>query len=103
MSLDQIKIPDSVVEVIGPRDTHKIFVITLSTCMWCKRGKQWLTDQGYAYSYLDIDKIHVQEKNNLKKEFQSTFGVKPRFPFLVVDKVFWDSGYNPDIWEDMLK
>ena len=49
MSLDQVKIPDNVVvEVTGPRDTHKIFLTTLSTCMWCKRGKQWLIDQGYA-------------------------------------------------------
>jgi glutaredoxin len=104
MSLDQVKIPDNVVvDVTGPRDTHTIVLTTLSTCMWCKRGKQWLADQGYAYSYVDIDKLTVEEKNEIKKQLQSTFGVKPRFPFIVIDKMFWNSGYNPDEWEGMLK
>ncbi|MHA1994892.1 MAG: glutaredoxin family protein [Candidatus Hodarchaeales archaeon] len=103
MSLDQIKIPDNVVNVEGPRDRHKIFVATLSTCMWCKKGKEWLKENGYAYSYLDVDKIPLEDKNRLKAELHATFGVRPRFPFIVVDKLSVDSGYNPDIWEDMLK
>ena len=103
MSLDQVKIPDTVVEVTGPRNTHKIFLATLSTCMWCKRGKQWLNDNGYAYSYVDIDILSVKEKNNIKKQLQSAFGVRPRFPFIVVDRMFWNSGYNTEEWEEMLK
>jgi len=75
MSLDQVKIPDSIVEVTGPRDTHKIFLTTLSTCMWCKRGKEWLSEQGFAYSYLDIDKIPVEKKNKLKAELHSVFNI----------------------------
>jgi len=71
MSLDQVKIPDTIVEVKGPRDKHKIFLTALSTCMWCKKGKQWLIDQGYKYSYVDIDKLPVEEKNELKKQCSS--------------------------------
>ena len=103
MSLDQVKIPDKVVEVTGTRDMHKIFLATLSTCMWCKRGKQWLIDNGYSYSYIDIDKLPVKEKNEMKKQLQSAFGAALRFPFIVIDKIFWNSGYNPDEWEEMLK
>jgi glutaredoxin len=71
--------------------------------MWCKRGKKWLKDNDYSFKYTDIDKIPVNEKNELKKQIKEAFGVKPRFPFIVVDRISWDSGYNPDIWEDMLK
>ena len=103
MSLDQVRIPDNIVEVEGPRDTHKIFLTTLSTCMWCKRGKQWLRDGGYAFSYVDIDKLPKEEKNEMKKQLQSVFGIRPRFPFIVVNSVLWNSGYNPDEWEELLK
>jgi glutaredoxin len=71
--------------------------------MWCKKGKKWLKENDFAFSYLDVDKIPLEEKNRLKAELHATFGVRPRFPFLVVDKLSVDSGYNPDIWEDMLK
>ena len=103
MSLDQIKIPHDVVKVEGPRNKHQIFVATLSTCMWCKKGKKWLKENGYEYTYLDVDTIPVEEKNRIKAELHTTFGVRPRFPFIVVDKFAVDSGYNPDIWEEMLK
>jgi glutaredoxin len=103
MSLDQVKIPDNIVDVAGSRDKHNIFLAALSTCMWCKKGKQWLNDNGYKYSYVDIDKLPVKEKNDFKKQLKSVFGVSPRFPFIVIDKLFWNSGYNPEEWESMLQ
>jgi glutaredoxin len=103
MSLEQINLPDNLVFVEGSDTSHRIFIATLSTCMWCKKGKRWLKQRGYAYSYLDVDKIPIEEKNRLKKDLEETFGVRPRFPFIVVDSVNVDSGYNPDVWEEMLK
>jgi glutaredoxin len=103
MSLDLVKIPDTTLYVEGSRKDHEIWLATISTCMWCKRGKQWLKKKGYSFSYLDIDKIPIKEKNELKKNLEAIFGVRPRFPFIVVDKTQFDSGYNPDIWEEMLK
>ncbi|UCE12524.1 MAG: glutaredoxin family protein [Candidatus Heimdallarchaeota archaeon] len=105
MSLDQIKIPENIVNVEATHDKQQyseIFLFTISTCMWCKKAKRWLNRQGFQYSYLDIDLIPVEDKNKLKAEIQEVFGVKPRFPFLVVNKIQWDSGYNPDIWEEMI-
>lgn len=104
MSLDSIRVPENIVTVEGTRKQYsEIFLFTISTCMWCKRGKRWLNQQGFQYSYLDIDKIPVEEKNQLKTEIQEVFGVKPRFPFLVVNKTQCDSGYNPNIWEEMIQ
>lgn len=104
MSLDRIAIPGEIIKVQGTRkQENEIFVFAISTCMWCKRGKQWLEERGYQYSYLDIDKIPVEEKNKLKEDLQEVFGVRPRFPFVVVDKTKCNAGYNPTQWEEMLK
>ncbi|MFW9903541.1 MAG: glutaredoxin domain-containing protein [Candidatus Thorarchaeota archaeon] len=103
MSLDMIKIPGGITSVEGTKKQYQdIFLFAISTCMWCKKGKRWLNKKGYSYSYLDIDKIPVKEKNQLKKDIENVFGVKPRFPFLIVNKVKCDSGYNPDIWEELI-
>lgn len=71
--------------------------------MWCKKGKRWLENQGYQYSYLDIDKIPIEEKNLLKTELERIFDVRPKFPFLVVNKTKYSSGYHPDSWEEILQ
>ena len=103
MLLDSLKIPGNVVVVDGSNpQTANIFVFTLSTCMWCKLGKKWLNERGYGYSYLDIDKLPVNEKNELKKNIEELFGVKPRFPFFVVNKSEFISGYEPDIWKEKI-
>lgn len=104
MAFDSIKIPGNVVTVEGTRKQYsEIFLFAISTCMWCKKGKRWLEKHGWGFSYLYIDKIPVEEKNKLKKDIEEAFGVKPRFPFLVVNKYQCDSGFNPDIWEQMIQ
>ncbi|MHA1225970.1 MAG: glutaredoxin family protein [Candidatus Hodarchaeales archaeon] len=104
MSLDSITIPDSSVHVEGDREQSKeIFVFAISTCMWCKRGKKWLEERGYSYDYLNIDKIPVDVKNEIKKKIRDVFGVRARFPILIVNKTKWNSGYNPKQWEELLQ
>ncbi|MFX0050118.1 MAG: glutaredoxin family protein [Candidatus Hodarchaeota archaeon] len=103
MSLDSIAIPGNIVTVNGSHHSEEIFTFTISTCIWCKKGKRWLEERGFQYSYLDIDKIPVEEKNQLKGEIKRIFGVDPRFPFLVVNKTNYHSGYNPNVWGKMLE
>ena len=104
MSLDSIKIPGEITTIEGTNKKHcSIFLFAISTCMWCKKGKRWLNKHGYGYSYLDIDKIPIKKKNQLKNDIEKVFGVKPRFPFLVINKTNCDSGFNPDVWEEIIQ
>jgi glutaredoxin len=96
---------DTIVHVDGNRkqtQTKEIFLFALSTCIWCRLGKRWLNDHGYSYSYLDIDRIPVDEKNQIRKELGELVGETPSFPFLVIDKEQWHSGYVSFIWEELL-
>ncbi len=104
MSLKSIKIPGDINIVEGTKKQYcDIFLFTISTCMWCKKGKRWLKNHGYSYSYLDIDKIPVKKKNQLKNDIEKVFGVRPRFPFLIVNEMQYDSGFNPDTWEEIIQ
>ena len=96
---------ETVVDVEGQKnDSRRVFAFTLSTCMWCTLGKKWLNERGLTYSYLDVDKIPVEEKNRLKAELRELTGEQPRFPFLILTgKGAWHSGYDPSAWEAMLR
>jgi glutaredoxin-like protein NrdH len=94
---------DLVTRVEGSgKQTAEIFLFALSTCMWCSLGKKWLREKGYRYSYLDVDRIPLKEKNRIKKELAQITGEQPGFPFLIIDRKKWHSGYEPSIWEEML-
>jgi len=94
---------DSIIHVQGRRTQSKeLFLFTISTCIWCRLGKRWLSDRGYTYSYLEIDKIPVDEKNQIKKELVELVGDAPSYPFLMINDREWHSGYVPFIWEELL-
>jgi len=84
------------------KQTAEIFLFALSTCMWCSLGKKWLKEKGYRYSYLDVDRIPLEEKNRIKEELAEITGEQPRFPFVIFDKKKWHSGYEPSIWEEII-
>jgi glutaredoxin len=97
------KYRDRIVHVEGTREQDKeLFLFTISTCMWCKLGKRWLNDRGFSYSYLDIDKIPVEEKNLIRQELGTLIGETPSMPFMVINGKEYHSGYVPFIWEELL-
>ena len=94
---------DQIVKFEGSRNqTLEIFAFTLSTCMWCALGKKWLKERGYSFSYLDIDKITIKERNQLKSKLKEITGNQLRFPLLIIDKKKWCTGYEPLKWEEFL-
>jgi glutaredoxin len=102
MNFDDIKIPGDIVTVEGEKKMHSVFVFALSTCMWCKKGKQWLKDNGYTYSYVDVDLLPLDKKRDLKGDLREVFNVLSiRYPFLVIDGMNYYSGFNIDIWKEM--
>jgi len=107
MSLNSItklaELNTNVVSIEGTRGSHpEIFTFTISTCQWCKKGKNWLNEHGFSYKYLDIDKIPIDDKTALKKELQEVFGVRPRFPFLIVNRTEFLVGFSLKTWEELL-
>lgn len=102
MSLDSIEIPGTPINVEGTKHFHDIFMFALSTCQWCKKGKRWLQERSYAYTYLDIDTLKLAVKTELKKKLRKEFDTRLTFPFLVVDKSQILPGFNPDDWEAVL-
>ena len=49
-------------EVDGKNDSHEVSVFSLSTCMWCKKCKQFLKEKDMKYKYIDIDQIPSEQK-----------------------------------------
>jgi glutaredoxin len=84
----------------GAKDN--ILIFTLSTCMWCKKCKNFLNDRNMKYRYIDVDKIEKQDKSKILDYLKSTYQERISYPFLVCENGHV-VGYNPNKYVELLE
>jgi glutaredoxin-like protein NrdH len=72
-------------KVDGRRAEPQIVVFSLSTCGFCKRAMTFLENQGFAYQYIHLDKVPLDQKTSVKKELQENFNTAVAFPFVLIN------------------
>ncbi len=65
-------------------DRGKVVVYSLSTCIWCKKTKQLLTDLGVDFEYIYVDKLDGDEKNQIIQEVRR-FNPSISFPTTIIN------------------
>jgi glutaredoxin len=50
------------VEHISGRDVGQVMLYALSTCVWCKKTRQLLTELGVTYDYEYVDLLQGDER-----------------------------------------
>jgi len=88
--------------VEGSKKSRNITILTLSTCMWCKKCKAWLNERDIQYRYVDIDKINFEEKSKLLDHLREKYNSRISYPFMICDDEAI-VGYNPNKYEELLK
>ena len=85
----------NVKHVEGSNKTKSVFLYALSTCVWCKKTKQLLTDLNVMYDYLDVDLLIGEEQTKAMSEIEA---VNPQggFPTMVIDKTKAIVGFRPE-------
>jgi len=81
-------------KVDGRNKNHRVFIYALSTCVWCKRTKQFLKERGVEYEYVDVDLASGEERRKIEKEFAKTGSYS--YPTLVIDGKLVIKGYRVD-------
>jgi glutaredoxin len=78
----------------------KVKVYSLSTCLWCKRTKQFFEERKIQFDAVDYDKLDEAEQERLMAEMRANGG-GGSFPYVCIgsDVV---QGYEPDEFERLL-
>jgi glutaredoxin-like protein NrdH len=82
-------------KVEGPKKEHRVFLYTLSTCVWCKKTKEFLRESGVEYEYLDVDACSSEERRSALDSLKSR-NAQIGFPIIIVDDKTLITGYKPD-------
>lgn len=80
-------------KVEGTKKDHKVFLYALSTCGWCKKTKQLLSENDVEYEYLDVDKSTSEERKQAISYIKSR-NVPLGFPIIIIDDEKVISGYK---------
>ena len=81
--------------VPGPHDEHQVFFYGLSTCIWCRKTRQFLEDQGIKFDFVYVDLIHGQERENVKEQIRK-WNPAVSFPTIVIDNEQSVTGFKPE-------
>jgi len=66
------------------KDKGKIMLYALSTCIWCKKTKEFLSSVGVAFDYIYVDLLKGEERAKAIASVKR-FNPSTSFPTLVVN------------------
>jgi glutaredoxin-like protein NrdH len=87
--------------VQGSHNEHHVKFYGLSTCIWCKRTRQFLESQGVSFDFAYVDLFHGKEREELVAEIRR-WNPATSFPTIVVDDAQCVVGYKPEQLKEAL-
>ena len=80
---------------------HKVKLYALSTCVWCKKTKQFLDDNGVVYDCVFVDKLDREQRKEIGAEVRK-WNPSESFPTVVVDDQTVVVGYKVEQLREVL-
>jgi glutaredoxin-like protein NrdH len=81
------------INTVAGRELGTIMLYTLTTCGWCRKMKNFLSERGIAYSYVDVDTLEGDQKESVMDEVQR-WNPACSFPTMVVNNQRCVIGFN---------
>ncbi len=88
-------------KVPGKNKSHKVILYALSTCVWCKLTKQFLSDNGVEYEFADVDLLGSEDKGKVHETILSK-GAILSYPTVIVDDKTVVTGFRKDQLKEVL-
>ena len=88
--------------IVRGRKIGDVFLFALSTCVWCMKTKKLLNNLGIEYSYIDVDLVEDDIKDEVVKEL-NRWNPSESFPAIVINNKKHIIGYNVDEIEELGK
>ncbi len=87
--------PNAKGSVVGTNSAHKITFYGLSTCIWCRKTREWLESQGLQFDFAYVDLLTGTERDEALAQVKR-WNPATSFPTLVIDGDRCIVGYRVD-------
>ena len=93
--------PEARGSIPGTHNKHHTAFYGLSTCIWCRRTRQFLEEQGVAFDYIYVDLLRGQEREEAVTQIRR-WNPATSFPTIVIDDSRCVVGYKPEKLKEAL-
>ena len=83
------------------KDKGKIRLYALSTCIWCKKTKNLLSDLDIDYYYVDVDMLEGDDKDEAVREIKK-YNAGGGFPTMVINDADCITGFDEEKIKEVL-
>lgn len=90
------------IEHVAGKNAGKVMLYALSTCIWCKKTKQFLTDLGVEYDYVFVDLLQGEERENTMALIEK-WNPDCSFPTVVINDSKCIAGFKEKEIKEALK
>ncbi len=87
--------------VSGVHQEHQVKFYGLSTCIWCRKTRQFLEDEGIAFDFVYVDLLQGDERDTVKDEIRP-WNPRVSFPTIVIDGAQCVIGFKTDELKQVL-
>ncbi|MFN2110561.1 MAG: glutaredoxin family protein [Anaerolineae bacterium] len=87
--------------VAGDHQEHQIKFYGLSTCIWCRKTRQFLEDESVAFDFVYVDLLEGDERETVKDEIRE-WNPRVSFPTIVIDGAQCVVGFKTDELKQVL-
>jgi len=87
--------------VPGSRNRHHVLFFALSTCIWCRRTRQFLESNNVAFDIVYVDLLQGAERESVVEQVRR-WNPSVSFPTLVIDNQRCIIGYRPEEIQEAL-
>lgn len=88
--------------VKGEKSEHTVRFYGISTCVWCKKTRQFLEDNGIAFEFAYIDLLDGEEKEAARAVVRE-WNPRESFPTVVIDGDSCVVGFRPEEIKEALE
>ncbi len=89
-------------EHVSGKEVGNVMLYALSTCGWCRKTRQLLSDMGVAYDYIYVDLLLGKERDEAMNEVKK-WNPECSFPTLVINENKCIVGFKEDEIKQSLK
>ena len=85
----------------GGAPEHEVVLYGLSTCVWCRKTREFLESEGVLFDIVYVDTLEGSEQEAAVAEVRR-WNPAVSFPTVVIDGAQSVNGYKPDDLKEVL-